>query len=76
MEINNLQLENFIKLVKSADFGQEKQITIDIKTAKQIVYNLSLLLLKYNNKLENQISNSQEKTEEVIKINLDGGKGW
>jgi len=75
MEINNLQLENFIKLVKSADFGQEKQITIDIKTAKQIVYNLSLLLLKYNNKLENQISNSQE-TEEVIKINLDGGKGW
>jgi len=76
MEINNLQLENFIKLVKSADFGQEKQITIDIKTAKQIVYNLSLLLLKYNNKLENQISNSQEKAEEVIKINLDGGKGW
>jgi len=76
MEINNLQLENFIKLVKSADFGQEKQITIDIKTAKQIVYNLSLLLLKYNNKLENQISKSKEKAEEVIKINLDGGKGW
>lgn len=76
MEINNLQLENFIKLVKSADFGQEKQITIDIKTAKQIVYNLSILLLKYNNKLENQIPNIQQKPEEVIKINIDGGKGW
>lgn len=73
--INTTYIENFIKTVKSADFTNQKQVVFDINTAKQISYSLNLVLLRLNNKLEKQII-EKPNNEELIQINVDGGKGW
>jgi ABC-type transporter Mla maintaining outer membrane lipid asymmetry ATPase subunit MlaF len=73
--INTAHIEKFIKTVKSADFTNQKQVTFDINTAKNISYSLGLVLSRLNNKLEQNL-NKKPSNEEVVQINVDGGKGW
>lgn len=73
--INTTYIENFIKTVKSADFTNQKQVTFDINTAKNISYSLGLVLSRLNSKLEHKLS-EKPSNDEIVQINVDGGKGW
>ena len=75
-KINTHCIESFVKIVKAADFSRQKEIKMDLKTAKDISYTLQLILLRYSGNLEELLVNQNTSKEETIQVNLDGGQGW
>ncbi len=74
--INTSALQAFFKLVKSADASQAKEIRMTLADAKKLSYTLSQMLLRHSSNLECLFQNQVQSTEEVISVNVDGGKGW
>lgn len=71
--INTLPIQQFIQQVKSADLSQQKEIKLDIKTAKNLAFclgEISAKLLEDYDKILKQPSNSNI---ESITISMDGG---
>ena len=76
--INTFQIQNFFKVVKSADASRANEVRLDINKAKQLSFVLGQILARLNGNLESLLIKKQSasQTEEVININLDGGKDW
>jgi len=70
--INTAPLQQFIQQVKAADQGQQKEVKIDITTAKNLTYSLATVLARLAGDYETLIS-KQSKGEETISIKADGG---
>lgn len=72
--INTLPLQQFIQQVKAADLSQQKQIVLDLKTAKSLSYCLAeinaKLLEDYDTILKRLEQNSNNGT---VTIQMDGG---
>ncbi len=72
--INTLPLQQFIQQVKAADLSQQKQVVLDIKTAKNIAFCLAeinaKLLEDYDIILKRLEQNSNSGT---VTIQMDGG---
>lgn len=72
-EINTIPIQQFIQLVKAADLSQQREIKMDIKTAKTLMYCIS----EINNLLINDftaIMNTGNSTSnDSVSINMDGG---
>jgi hypothetical protein len=71
--INTLPIQQFIQQVKSAELAQQKEVKIDIKSAKMLAYSLGEITAKL---LEDQdellIKLTQAQGSEVT-IKMDGG---
>ena len=71
--INTQPIQTFIQQVKAADLSQQKEIKIDIKTAKMLMYSLAevnaRLLENYDAVLQRVLQN----TGESVNIQMDGG---
>ncbi len=71
--INTQPIQQFIQQVKAADLAQQREIKIDIKTAKMLVYCLAdvnaRLLENYDVILQKVLQN----TGESVNIQMDGG---
>ena len=71
--INTAPIQQFIQQVKAADLSQQREIKIDIKTAKALAFCLSevnsRLLEDYDSLLAKVLQNSGE----VITVSMDGG---
>ena len=76
--INTFPIQNFFKVVKSADASRANEVRLDINQAKQLSFVLGQVLARLNGNLESLLIKKQSasQTEEVININLDGGKDW
>jgi bisphosphoglycerate-dependent phosphoglycerate mutase len=70
--INTAPLQQFIQQVKAADQGQQKEVKIDITTAKSLTYSLATVLARLAGDYETIIS-KQSKGDETISIKADGG---
>jgi len=72
-QINTYPIQQFIQQVKAADLSQQKEIKLDIKTAKALVYCLaeinSKLLEDYDTILQKVMQNSGQS----VNIQMDGG---
>jgi hypothetical protein len=72
-EINTIPIQQFIQLVKAADLGQQREIKMDIKTAKTLMYCISevnnLLLSDFSAIMSKRDSTSNDS----VVINMDGG---
>lgn len=71
--INTIPIQQFIQQVKSADLTQQREIKMDIKTAKMLAYCLGEINAKLvedfdtlYKKLENSAGNS-------VTVSMDGG---
>jgi hypothetical protein len=71
--INTFPIEKFIHQVKSADATNQREIRIDISTAKTITFALAEVLARLNGDLEELITKNNN-TEEVINIVVEGEK--
>jgi len=72
--INTTAIQQFINLVKSADLSHSREVKMDIATAKNLSYTLSLAMTRLVGDYEGLLqARSQE--EPVINITMDGG-GW
>lgn len=69
-KINTTVLQQFINQVKSADLGHQRDIRIDITTAKNLSYTLSLMLVRLAGNYESLI---QSKSNEPVDVRMDGG---
>ncbi len=73
--LNTLPLQQFISQVKSADSSKQKEIRMDIESAKSLAFTLGVVLARLNGDLENQIQNllTVQEKEQTITVKLDGG---
>jgi hypothetical protein len=71
--INTQPIQQFIQQVKAADLTQQKEIKIDLKTAKALAYCIgevnARLLENYDVILQRVLQN----TGESVSIQMDGG---
>lgn len=70
--INTTSLQNFINQVKGADLSNQREVKLDINSAKTLAYTLSLVMTRLAGNYEGLISSIQ-KTEPTISVSMDGG---
>jgi hypothetical protein len=72
-QINTYPLVNLIQQIKAAEISQQKEIKIDLKTAKQIAFTLAEVLAKVNQDYDTLLKNLQKNTGETVTVQFDGG---
>jgi hypothetical protein len=71
--INTLPIQQFIQQVKAAELSQQREIKIDIKTAKNLSFCLAELTAKLLEDYDQLIHSMGNKTTETITVQMDGG---
>tara|TARA_B100001013_G_scaffold80600_1_gene43456 strand:+ start:1927 stop:2163 length:237 start_codon:yes stop_codon:yes gene_type:complete len=70
--VNTAPIQQFIQRVKAADTGHQKEVKIDIATAKNLTYSLATILARLAGDYESIIT-KQSKAEDTISVKADGG---
>lgn len=73
-QINPIPLQQFAQLVKAADASKQKEIRMDINSAKQLTYTLTAMLARIAGDYEDLLRDSKTGNDEVISVQVDGGK--
>lgn len=70
--INSTPLQNFINQVKAADLSNQREIKMDLASAKNLSYTISIILARLAGNYEDLLKKISQ-TEEVITVSMDGG---
>jgi hypothetical protein len=73
-QINTIPIQQFIQQVKAAELSQQKEIKLDIKSAKNLAFcigEVSAKLLEDYDRILNELKKAQG--SEDISIRMDGG---
>ena len=70
--VNTAPIQQFIQRVKAADTGHQKEVKIDIATAKNLTYSLATILARLAGDYESIIT-KQSKADDTISVKADGG---
>lgn len=73
--INTTSIQSFIQQVKSADSSNQKEIRLDIASAKNLAFTLGIVMSRLNSDLE-KIFLDKNKNNETIEIKFDNGNSW
>lgn len=71
--INTVPIQQFIQQVKAADLTQQKEIKIDLKTAKALAYCISELNARLLENYDVILQRVLQNTGESVSIQMDGG---
>jgi len=71
--INTLPIQQFIQQVKSADLAQQKELKIDIKSAKMLAYSLGEITAKLLEDQDELLSKLAQSQGNEVTIKMDGG---
>ena len=71
--INTASLQQFIQQVKGADLSNQKEVRLDINTAKQVTYSLATVLARLAGDYEGLIAQKDSTQAEAIEVKVDGG---
>jgi hypothetical protein len=72
--INTAVLQQVISAIKAADMSNQREVRLDITTAKNLSYTLGLVMTRLAGNYENLILNIQkEEKDTVVKVEMDGG---
>ena len=71
--INTLPIQQFIQQVKSAELAQQKEIKIDIKSAKMLAYSLGEITAKLLEDQDELLSKLAQSQDSEVTIKMDGG---
>lgn len=72
--INTIPIQQFIQQVKIADSSNQREIKLDIKTAKNLAFCLGEINSKLLEDYSKIVSELREiKSNDVISISMDGG---
>mgnify|MGYP000038257506 CR=1 FL=1 len=72
--INTASLQQFIQQVKGADLSNQKEVRLDINTAKQVTYSLATVLARLAGDYEGLMAQNTSTEAEAIEVKVDGGK--
>ncbi len=71
--INTIPLQQFIQQVKAADLSQQREIKLDIKTAKNLAYCLSEINARLVEDFDVLFKRLESNTGGVVEVKMDGG---
>ena len=71
--INTIPIQQFIQQVKAADLTQQREIKIDIKTAKALAYCLGEVSAKLLEDYDSIIKRLESSTGAAVTVQMDGG---
>jgi hypothetical protein len=71
--INTLPIQQFIQQVKSAELAQQKEVKIDIKSAKMLAYSLGEITAKLLEDQDELLSKLAQSQGSEVTIKMDGG---
>lgn len=72
--INTLPIQQFIQQVRSAELSQQREIKLDIKTAKMLAFCLAEVNSKLVEDLDTVIKKLESNTNTgVVTVSMDGG---
>jgi len=71
--INTLPIQQFIQQVKSAELAQQKEVKIDIKSAKMLAYSLGEITAKLLEDQDELLSKLALAQGSEVTIKMDGG---
>jgi len=77
--LNTIPVQQFINQVKSAESSKQKEIRLDIDSAKQLALTLGIVMSRLTTDMEaviEKILSEKNDSAEVISVKLDGGSGW
>jgi hypothetical protein len=74
--INTAPIQQYLQQVKAADSGNQREIRLDIQTAKRLAFTLGEVMTRLNGDLEKLLISQARGDNETIEINLDGGSNW
>ncbi len=70
--INTVPIQQLIQQIKVADLSNQKEVRIDITTAKNVAYTLGIVMSRLAGNYEDLLSKKDK--DEVIQVQMDGGK--
>ena len=71
-KINTTAITQFINQVKAADSANQREIRLDINTAKNLTYTLATVMVRLAGNYEGLLQ-SQTKEDPVVTVQMDGG---
>lgn len=71
--INTQPIQSFIQQVKAAELSQQKEVKLDIKTAKMLMYCLADVNARLLENYDVLLQKVLENTGETVSIQMDGG---
>jgi hypothetical protein len=72
--INTIPIQSFIQQVKSAEMSQQREIRLDIKTAKVLALTLGEVTTKLAQDYDELFSKLRQSSDnQVINVTMDGG---
>jgi hypothetical protein len=71
--INTIPIQQFIQQVKAADLTQQREIKIDIKTAKALAYCLGEVSAKLLEDYDILLKRLESSTGAAVTVQMDGG---
>jgi hypothetical protein len=71
--INTIPIQQFMQQVKAADLTQQREIKLDIKTAKALAYCLGEISAKLLEDYDILFKRLESSTEAAVTVQMDGG---
>jgi hypothetical protein len=71
--INTLPIQQFIQQVKSAELSQQKEVKIDIKSAKMLAFSLGEITAKLLEDQDELLSKLAQSQGSEVTVKMDGG---
>ena len=71
--INTFPIQQFIQQVRSAELSQQKEIKLDIKTAKTLAFCLGEVSAKLLEDYDTMLKQLQQSQGSEITVKMDGG---
>lgn len=74
--INTAPIQQFLSQVKGADASNQREIRMDMQTAKRLAFTIGEVMTRLNGNLEELLIKQASRENEVIEVKLDGGNSW
>jgi hypothetical protein len=71
-KINTAVISQFLQTIKGADLANQREVRIDIATAKNLAYTLGIVMTRLSGNYETLLS-QQSTSDTQINIQMDGG---
>jgi hypothetical protein len=74
--LNTAPIQQFLSQVKGADASNQREIRMDIQTAKRLAFTIGEVMTRLNGNLEELLIRKSDPDNQIIEVKLDGGSGW
>ena len=72
-KINTTSLTQFINQVRAAELAHQREVKIDLTSAKTLSHTLALVMTRLAGNYEDLLVTVQKPEEEVVSVSMDGG---